>query len=53
MSTRDTSAPIGDLPRIRRPANSALIAADIGSLAQVAACSRSQLPAMQGGNRIG
>ena len=48
MSTRDTPAQIGDLPLIGRPANSALIAAGIGSLAQVAACSRSQLLAMHG-----
>lgn len=48
MSTRDIPAQIGDLPPIGRPANSALIAAGIGSLAQVAACSRSQLLAMHG-----
>lgn len=48
MSTRDTPAQIGDLPPIGRPANSALIAAGIGSLAQVAACNRSQLLAMHG-----
>jgi predicted flap endonuclease-1-like 5' DNA nuclease len=48
MSTRDTPAQIGDLPSIGRPANSALIEAGISSLAQVAACSRSQLLAMHG-----
>lgn len=48
MSTRDTPAQIGDLPPIGRPAHSALIAAGIGSLAQVAACTRSQLLAMHG-----
>ena len=48
MSTRDTPAQIGDLPPIGRPANSALMAAGITSLAQVAACSRNQLLAMHG-----
>jgi hypothetical protein len=48
MSTRDTPEQIGDLPPIGRPANSALIEAGISSLAQVAACSRSQLLAMHG-----
>ena len=48
MSTRDTPAQIGDLPPIGRPANSALLAAGIGSLAEVAACSRSELLAMHG-----
>ena len=48
MSIRDIPAQIGDLPPIGRPAKSALIAAGIGSLAQVAACSRSQLLAMHG-----
>lgn len=48
MSARDTPAQIGDLPPIGRPANSALVAAGIGSLAQVAACSRSQLLTMHG-----
>lgn len=48
MSTRDTPAQIGDLPPIGRPANSALLAAGIGSLAEVAACSPSELLAMHG-----
>ena len=48
MSTRDTPAQIGDLPPIGRPANSALLAAGITSLAQVATCSRSELLAMHG-----
>lgn len=48
MRTGDTPAQISDLPPIGRPANSALIAAGIGSLAQVAAGSRSQLLAMHG-----
>ena len=48
MSTRDTPAQIGDLPPIGRPANSALLAAGITSLAQVATCSRSDLLAMHG-----
>ena len=48
MSTRDTPPQIGDLPPIGRPANSALIAAGINSLVQVAACSRGELLAMHG-----
>jgi predicted flap endonuclease-1-like 5' DNA nuclease len=48
MSTRDTPAQIGNLPPIGRPANTAMIEAGISSLAQVAACSRSQLLAMHG-----
>jgi predicted flap endonuclease-1-like 5' DNA nuclease len=48
MSTRDTPAQIGDLPPIGRPATSALFEAGISTLAQVAACSRSQLLAMHG-----
>jgi predicted flap endonuclease-1-like 5' DNA nuclease len=39
---------IGDLPPIGRPANSALLAAGITTLAQVAAYSRSDLLAMHG-----
>lgn len=48
MSTRDVPAQIGDLPPIGRPANSALLAAGITTLAQVAACSRRELLAMHG-----
>jgi predicted flap endonuclease-1-like 5' DNA nuclease len=48
MSTRTGPAPIGDLPAIGRPAESALTKAGIRSLAQVAVCSRSQLLAMHG-----
>ena len=48
MSTRDTRAQIGDLPPIGRAANSALLAAGISSLAQVASCSRNELLAMHG-----
>ena len=48
MSTRTSPAQIGDLPPIGRPATSALVEAGIGTLAQVAACSRSELLAMHG-----
>lgn len=48
MSTRDVPAQIGDLPPIGRPANSALMAADITSLAEVARLSRRELLAMHG-----
>ncbi|MFI6823771.1 DNA-binding protein [Micromonospora sp. NPDC050187] len=48
MSSREVPAQIGDLPPIGRPANSALLAAGITTLAQVAACSRRDLLAMHG-----
>lgn len=48
MSTRNTPPKIGDLPSVGRPANSALLAAGIDSLAKVAACSRRELLAMHG-----
>ncbi|MEU4155383.1 DNA-binding protein [Actinoplanes sp. NPDC026670] len=48
MSTRDVPAQIGDLPPIGRPANSALLAAGITTLAQVAAHGRRDLLAMHG-----
>lgn len=48
MSTRHVPAQIGDLPPIGRPANSALLAAGITTLAQVAAHSRRDLLAMHG-----
>ncbi|GAA1605309.1 hypothetical protein GCM10009789_69080 [Kribbella sancticallisti] len=41
-------APIGDLPPIGRPANSALLVAGITTLAQVAACGRRELLALHG-----
>jgi predicted flap endonuclease-1-like 5' DNA nuclease len=48
VSTRHVPAQIGDLPPIGRPANSALLAAGITTLAQVAALSRRELLAMHG-----
>ncbi|HEY8474688.1 MAG TPA: DNA-binding protein [Natronosporangium sp.] len=48
MSTRDTPAQIGDLPRMPRPANYALLAAGITTLAQVAAHRREDLLALHG-----
>ncbi len=48
MSTRDVPARIGDLPPIGRPANSALLAAGITTLAQVATRRRADLLAMHG-----
>lgn len=48
MSTRDLPEQIGDLPRIGRPANSALLAAGITTLAEVAKLGRRELLAMHG-----
>jgi predicted flap endonuclease-1-like 5' DNA nuclease len=48
MSTRDVPATIGDLPPIGRPANSALLAAGITTLEQVATRSRRDLLALHG-----
>ena len=48
MSTRHIPAQIGDLPPIGRPANSALLAAGITTLAQVATYRRSDLLALHG-----
>ena len=48
MSAGDTPATIGDLPPIWRPANRALLAAGITTLAQVATHSRGELLAMHG-----
>lgn len=48
MSTRNVPAQIGDLPPIGRPANSALLAAGITTLADVSALTRKQLLAMHG-----
>lgn len=48
MSTRDTPEQIGDLPRIGRPATSALLAIGVTSLAEVAKLGRRRLAAMHG-----
>lgn len=48
MSTRDVPAQIGDLPRIGRPANSALLNEGITTLEQVAALGRTRLAALHG-----
>lgn len=48
MSTRDIPDQIGDLPRIGRPANSALLEAGVTMLAQVARIGRGELLAMHG-----
>lgn len=48
MSTRDVPEQIGDLPRVGRPANSALLAAGVTTLAEVAALGRRSLLAMHG-----
>ncbi|WJK32190.1 DNA-binding protein [Solwaraspora sp. WMMA2065] len=48
MSTRHLPAQIGDLPPIGRPANSALLAAGVTTLAQVATYRRAGLLAMHG-----
>ncbi|ROO62335.1 hypothetical protein EDC02_4311 [Micromonospora sp. Llam0] len=48
MSTRHLPAQIGDLPPIGRPANSALLAAGVTTLAQVATYRRDDLLAMHG-----
>ncbi|MBW6435866.1 DNA-binding protein [Actinoplanes hulinensis] len=48
MSTRDAPARIGDLPPIGRPANSALLAAGVTTLAQVATHRPAELLAMHG-----
>ena len=48
MSTRDVPAQIGDLPPIGRPANSALLAAGVSTLAQVATYRRRELLALHG-----
>ncbi|NYE71672.1 helix-hairpin-helix domain-containing protein [Microlunatus parietis] len=48
MSTRDVPAQIGDLPRIGRPANSALLNEGITTLEQVAVLGRSRLAALHG-----
>ncbi|WFE30296.1 DNA-binding protein [Solwaraspora sp. WMMD791] len=48
MSTRNLPAQVGDLPPIGRPANSALLAAGVTTLAQVATYRRDDLLAMHG-----
>lgn len=48
VSTRDVPAQIGDLPRIGRPANSALLQVGITTLEQVAALGRTRLAALHG-----
>jgi predicted flap endonuclease-1-like 5' DNA nuclease len=48
MSTRHLPAQVGDLPPIGRPANSALLAAGVTTLAQVATYRRADLLAMHG-----
>ncbi|MDG4764154.1 DNA-binding protein [Solwaraspora sp. WMMD406] len=48
MSTRRLPAQVGDLPPIGRPANSALLAAGVTTLAQVATYRREDLLAMHG-----
>ncbi|MFT3900666.1 MAG: hypothetical protein QM728_10555 [Gordonia sp. (in: high G+C Gram-positive bacteria)] len=48
MSTRDMPDQIGDLPRIGRPATSALINAGVTTLADVAALGKRRLLATHG-----
>ena len=48
MSTQDTPAQIGDLPPLGRPANTALLQADITSLSTIANHSRKELLALHG-----
>jgi len=48
VTTRGTPAQIGDLPPIGRPANSALLAAGITTLADAAQTGRRALLAMHG-----
>ncbi|UTX52490.1 hypothetical protein [Leucobacter aridicollis] len=48
MSTRDVPEQIGDLPRIGRPATSALLLAGIASLAEVAKLSRAEVLSLHG-----
>ncbi|MGO1592131.1 MAG: hypothetical protein ACTHW1_03390 [Ancrocorticia sp.] len=48
MSTRDTPEQIGDLPRIGRPANSALLLQGLTTLAEVAAFGKAQLGELHG-----
>ncbi|MCH1882192.1 hypothetical protein [Agrococcus sp. ARC_14] len=48
MSTRDTPEQIGDLPKIGRPATSALLAIGVTTLEQVAAMGEAALLALHG-----
>lgn len=48
MTTRNLPAQIGDLPPIGRPANSALLAVGMTTLAQVATLTRKELLGMHG-----
>lgn len=48
MSTRDVPEQVGDLPRIGRPATSALLKLDLTTLEQVAGLRRSELLALHG-----
>ncbi|WP_114558781.1 helix-hairpin-helix domain-containing protein [Desertihabitans aurantiacus] len=48
MSTRDVPEQVGDLPRVGRPATSALLEEGVTSLEQVARWSRRDLLALHG-----
>lgn len=48
MSTRDFPEQIGDLPRIGRPANSALLAQGVMTLGEVADFGKKRLLALHG-----
>lgn len=48
MSTRETPEQIGDLPKIGRPANSALLTIGVTTLDEVAALGETQLLALHG-----
>lgn len=48
MSTRDLPEQIGDLPKIGRPAASALLSIGVSTLGQVAAMSEAELLALHG-----
>ncbi|QBE47956.1 hypothetical protein [Leucobacter triazinivorans] len=48
MSTRDLPEQIGDLPRIGRPANSALLSIGVSTLREVSEMRRSELLALHG-----
>lgn len=48
MSTKHLPEQIGDLPKIGRPATSALLAIEVTSLEQIAAMSEAELLALHG-----
>lgn len=48
MSTRDVPEQIGDLPRIGRPANSALLLEGVTTLAEVASYGKKRLGSLHG-----